>query len=247
MTTQYLRQQVIHIADELKISHGDDYSSEVCKAYFELLDTYPTDKISTLQIIINAFSDTIDYDNKDKIIASLQKKLKELEATIKLQNKKIDNLEATIKLQDITIQSHEATIKNQDATIKNQDKKITDLETRLTKQETNQLFNKYVIGIQDLNRIELLETQLADARELKKLKNDRINGCHYINDDYNNNEKAIRINLLIDKIENVPSEIKELFEDEYPGLLDDLKLLLAKRLDVVEDARFIKKSNRWWE
>lgn len=48
-------------------------------------------------------------------------------------------------------------------------KKLNDLESRLTKQETNQLFNKYVIGIQDLNRIELLENKLADARELKKI------------------------------------------------------------------------------
>ena len=158
METHILRQQVIHIADELKISHGDDYSNEVCKAYFELLDTYPADKINTLQIIIDAFCDTIDYDNKDKVIASLQKKMQDLEAIIKSQ--------------DITIRAHEVTIKTQD-------KKIIDLESRLTKQETNQLFNKYVIGIQDLNRIELLETQIADARELKKLRDDRIDGCHY--------------------------------------------------------------------
>lgn len=240
METHILRQQVIHIADELKISHGDDYSNEVCKAYFELLDTYPADKINTLQIIIDAFCDTIDYDNKDKVIASLQKKMQDLEAIIKSQNKKIDNLTTIIKSQDITIKTHEATIKIQD-------KKIIYLESRLTKQETNQLFNKYVIGIQDLNRIELLETQIADARELKKLHDDRIDGCHYINDAYNDNEKAIRINLFIDKITNVPTVINELFEDEYPGLLGELKVILARRVDVVEDARFMKKSNRWWE
>lgn len=110
METNILRQQVIHIADELKNSHGDDYSNEVCKAYFELLDTYPTDKINTLQIIIDAFCDTLDYDNKDKVIASLQKK--------------IQDLEAIIKSQDITIKKHEATFRTHEATIRTQDKKI---------------------------------------------------------------------------------------------------------------------------
>jgi uncharacterized coiled-coil protein SlyX len=233
MSTQILRQQVIHIADELKISHGDDYSNEVCKAYFELLDSYPADKINTLQIIIEAFCDTIDYDNKNKVISSLQKKLQELESTIKIQNTKINNIEETIKKQDINI--------------KTQESKINNLEERLTKQEQRQLFNKYVIGIQDINALEQLETKLADASELVKLHKDRIDGCHYINDKYSNNEKAIRINLLIDKLTNIPENIKELFEDEYPHLLDELKAVLVKRDYILEDARFIKKSNNLWE
>ena len=232
MATQILRQQVIYIADELKISHGDDYSEQVYLAYLELINSCP-DKINTLQIIIDAFCDTIDYDNKDKIIASLQKKLKELESTIKIQNTKINNLEETIKTQDINIKTYES--------------KINKLEERLTKQEQIHLFNKYVIGIQDINALEQLETKLADARELMKLHKDRIDGCHYINEKYSNNEKAIRINLLIDKLTNVPENIKELFEDEYPQLLDELKAILVKRDSVVEDARFIKKSNNWWE
>lgn len=232
MATQILRQQVIYIADELKISHGDDYSEQVYLAYLELINSCP-DKINTLQIIIDAFCDTIDYDNKDKIISSLQKKLKELESTIKIQTTKINNLEETIKTQDINI--------------KTQESKINNLEERLTKQEQRHLFNKYVIGIQDINALEQLETKLADASELMKLHKDRIDGCHYINDKYSNNEKAIRINLLIDKLTNIPENIKELFEDEYPQLLDELKAVLVKRDSVIEDARFIKKSNNWWE
>ena len=232
MATQILRQQVIYIADELKISHGDDYSEQVYLAYLELINSCP-DKINTLQIIIDAFCDTIDYDNKNKVISSLQKKLKELESTIKIQTTKINNLEETIKTQDINI--------------KTQESKINKLEERLTKQEQRQLFNKYVIGIQDINALEQLETKLADASELMKLHKDRIDGCHYINDKYSNNEKAIRINLLIDKLTNIPENIKELFEDEYPQLLDELKAVLVKRDSVIEDARFIKKSNNWWE
>jgi uncharacterized coiled-coil protein SlyX len=232
MSTQILRQQVIYIADELKISHGDDYSEQVYLAYLELINSCP-DKINTLQIIIEAFCDTIDYDNKNKVISSLQKKLKELESTIKIQTTKIDDLETIIKLQDFNI--------------KKQESKINNLEKRLTKQEQRQLFNKYVIGIQDINALEQLETKLADATELVKLHKDRIDGCHYINDKYSNNEKAIRINLLIDKIINIPENIKELFEDEYPQLIDELKAILVKRDFVIEDTRFIKKSNNWWE
>jgi len=92
MATQIIRQQVIHIANELKNTHGDDYSEQVYLAYLELINTCP-DKINTLQIIIDAFCDTIDYDNKDKVIVSLQKKMKELETTIKNQDAKISKLE----------------------------------------------------------------------------------------------------------------------------------------------------------
>ena len=71
--------------------------------------------------------------------------------------------------------------------------------------------------------------------------------CGWLIYKYSNNEKAIRINLLIDKLTNIPENIKELFEDEYPQLLDELKAVLVKRDSVIEDTRFIKKSNNWWE
>ena len=239
MGTEILIQQVIHIAKELKNTHGDNYSEQVCAAYLELINTCP-DKINALQIIIDAYCDTIDYENKDKVIDCMQKKMKELETIIKTQNEKINNLEATIKTQNTIIEK-------QNTIIETQNIKITNLETRLTKQEQRQLFNKYVIGIQDFNEFEKLETKLADANELKKLHNDRIVGCHYINKKYSNNEKAIRINLLIDKLDNIPENIKELFEDEYPGLLDELKPVLVKHDVINEDIKFIKKSTNWWE
>lgn len=110
MTTQILRQQVMQIANELKHTHGNDYSEQVYLAYLELINTCP-DKINTLQIIIDAFCDTIDYDHKDKVIASLQKKMKELEATIKTQDSRIKYLEEENKSKDARIIKLEDEIK----------------------------------------------------------------------------------------------------------------------------------------
>jgi hypothetical protein len=64
MGTQILKQQVIHISNELKNTHGDNYPF--------------TDHAQ------HVVSKRIDYDNKDKVIASLKKKLKELEDIIKI-------------------------------------------------------------------------------------------------------------------------------------------------------------------
>ena len=165
----------------------------------------------------------------------------------KYKDKQILDLKNKVKGQDARISFLEETIKTQNTIIETQNIKITNLETRLTKQEQHQLFNKYVIGIQDFNEFEKLETKLACSSELKNLHNDRIDGCHYINKKYSDNEKAIRINLLIDKLDNIPENIKELFEDEYPGLLDELKPVLIKHDITIEDTRFMKKSNNWWE
>jgi hypothetical protein len=134
MAIQYLRHQVIHIADELKNSHGDDYSEQVCKAYFELLDIYPADKISTLQIIINAFYDTIDYDNKDKVIASLQKKMKE-------QDARICKLEEENKQKDIRIGNLEKECKE----LKNQVNMLMRNQYLITLAEAIKKVQRYII------------------------------------------------------------------------------------------------------
>lgn len=171
METHILRQQVIHIADELKISHGDDYSNEVCKAYFELLDTYPADKINTLQIIIDAFCDTIDYDNKDKVIASLQKKMKELETTIKNQDAKISKLEEENK-----------TLKNEIKELKNE---ITELKTenQNLNKKVNMLMRNHniVILAESIKTIQYYIIQRATGFDDARMKDVNLNLDEFIN------------------------------------------------------------------
>ncbi len=82
MEIDIVRQHITHITDKLKYSHNEDYAEQVEKASLELLDTFP-DVVQRLQIIIEAFYDMIDYDNKDCIIAKLQAKVKKLEQEVK--------------------------------------------------------------------------------------------------------------------------------------------------------------------
>jgi Leu/Phe-tRNA-protein transferase len=64
-----LKQKVIQVSNELKKLQGDNYSNQVCNAFFELIDTCAND-IKQLEIIINAFCDRIEY-NKNKVKSQL--------------------------------------------------------------------------------------------------------------------------------------------------------------------------------
>jgi hypothetical protein len=91
METETLRCSVSYIAEQLKFSHDEDYAEQFRQSSIDLINKYP-DAIPKIEIIIEAFYDTIDYDNKDKIIFSLQEKIKKLELEVKelkMENKQL--------------------------------------------------------------------------------------------------------------------------------------------------------------
>ena len=104
------------------------------------------------------------------------------------------------------------------------------------------------MGLQDYNAIDMLETKLEDPTELQSLREDRVDEYHYINKKLNpsQQEKDIKINILIDKINSAPNEVLAKFETMYPGLLEQLKPFLAKR-DVEINEKINKKAIAWWD
>lgn len=128
--------------------------------------------------------------------------------------------------------------------IENQQKEIDDLKKENDDRKNNELFKKIMIGIQDLNALELLEKSISND-ELRNLRNDRVGDCHYINSNYSQQEKDIRINILIDRIKKIPQVVSNKFEDLYPNLLNDLEPFLKKR-DVNFNQKFVNRANDWW-
>ena len=111
--------RVKYITEQLKHSHDEDYAEQVEKASLELIDTYP-DTIERLQIIIDAFYDMVDYDNKDKIIICLQAKVKKLEQDVR--ELKEDN-----KAKDHIIAEQHARLRNLELDNKQLNKKVDTL------------------------------------------------------------------------------------------------------------------------
>jgi hypothetical protein len=212
-----IKQQIIEVAKELTNLYGDDYGEQYSKIANNVLQL-STDTNNQYILLIEASYALIDSDYKDKIILYLQKKVKE----------------------------QDAKIKEQDAKIKEQDAKIDNLTKKLNNAEQNQLYKKYIISIQDYNRLELLETKIPNPEELINLRGDRIGDCHYIDDNLNDDDKANRINLMIDKINAIPEYILTKFEDDYPGLLEQIKPLLNRRTVNNINPRSVKRANTWW-
>jgi uncharacterized coiled-coil protein SlyX len=235
-----IKQQIIEVAKELTNLYGDDYGDQYSKVANNVLQL-STDDNNQYLLLIEASYALIDSDYKDKIILYLQKKVKEQDIKIKEQDIKI-------KEQDIKIKEQEVKIKEQEVKIKEQEVKIDYLTKKLNIYEQNQLYKKYIISIQDYNRLELLETKLQNPYELNNLRSDRLGECHYIDDNYCDDEKAHRINTLIDKINNTPEYIANKFEDDYPGLLEQIKSIMIKRIIGSNiNPRIIKRANTWWE
>lgn len=122
------------------------------------------------------------------------------------------------------------------------------LESKLEEMFHRDAINKFIIAIQDTNRLIGLDTMvdLQTKTELLKLKKKRINGCHYLN----NNDNTALVNdkrtVLLDKINNINPEVEKVFNHKYPNLLANIKRYIVTTptnplQNVLDDI------DEWWE
>jgi predicted RNase H-like nuclease (RuvC/YqgF family) len=196
----------------------------ICKNFNKLLKENEElqNKVRELSIINGILVKIIEHkdkiiENKDKTIEELQKENEELKARVSFLEKELKNT------------------KDELAIVKK------DLNTL----KTNKLFQKIIIGLQDLNSWELLEKKISQPKILMRLRQNRIGDCHYIDNYFDLNEKEIRRNILIDKInENI--EVQNKINTLYPKLLEILQPFLEKR-EVILDDDIVLLANNWWE
>jgi len=80
MTTELLR-QITEISNEIKNIYGNEYGEQYSNVAIKLLNQNPNN-MNEYHILIEATYSLIDSDYKDKLIISLQKKIKEQEIRI---------------------------------------------------------------------------------------------------------------------------------------------------------------------
>jgi chromosome segregation ATPase len=163
-----------------------------------------------------------------------------LEKNLEIEMLRKENQELREKIKIL-----ENKIANQDNEIIKQQKEIDDLKKENENRNNKDLLKKIIIGIQDLNALERLETKVSDPTELMNLHNDRIDECHYINSNYTQQEKDVRINILIDNINTIPNDVLNKFDMLYPNLLSVLKPHLIKK-NINYNQRLIDRANNWW-
>jgi chromosome segregation ATPase len=186
--------------------------------------------------------ENIELHNKISLLTNESTKLNSniLAKNLEIEMLRKENQELREKIKIL-----EDKISNQDTKITKQQKEIDDLKKENENRNNKDLLKKIIIGIQDLNALERLETKVSDPTELINLHNDRIDECHYINSNYTQQEKDVRINILIDNINTIPNDVLNKFNILYPNLMNVLKPHLIKK-NINYNQRLIDRANNWW-
>jgi DNA repair ATPase RecN len=142
-----------------------------------------------------------------------------------------------------------ATLKNDIDLLKLQTAK---LESCVLKMEKKELYDKYVIAIQDVNINKQLEKHVANlstTKNLKKLRNSRVSTCHYLNeDDYDTTMLDDKLAFLYDKINKMPTDIKNKFDKQYPNLISDIVGHIPSKKSVTSIfPTNLEDIVNWWE
>jgi hypothetical protein len=189
-----------------------------------------------------------EIDILKKEMAEYYKNERFLNETIKCNEQTIEILREENKKLKIEVEELKKELKEHKQKIEEQDKEIKKLTKRLDDKESTELFKKYLIAIQDINHDDLLENKLTftSKQNLIKLKTNRISDCHYLDNNYTNIEKNERRTLFLEKIKNIPSDIKQRFDKMYPKLLEEIEKYIAPQPANLTQQQ-IDEINLWWE
>lgn len=184
---------------------------------------------------------------RDKTIEELQKENNILKIRIKELEDKISKLELDNKSLNTKIdilEKENKEIKEDNRTIKEDNKEI---HKQLTKMMNKTIFNKYTKAIQDVNRLEQFEKHLNNPRYMIQLREDRVDECHYINDNDTTDEQKKKMNILYEKINNMTNEIKNMFNRRYPNLINNISSMIPYDNTVIMTQNEKDDINEWWE
>ena len=218
MTTEILK-KITEISNELKNLHGDDYGEQFCNRALFLITNNSSYK-SDYQIIFEAVHTLIDNDNKDRIISTLQAKLKKLEQEVKA-------LREENKAKDNVIAEQNARIIKLEEDNKQKDCKINKLE----KQVNVLMRNHYLIVIaQAYKNLEYYIIQKATGYETAIMEpiNTNLNDfmANKINQTYHGEVARLMKHFEIEKYSDSLSKIKRARNNEAhpePIDMDELK------------------------
>jgi len=207
-------------------------------------------KISTLyetiiqtEEIKKQHEQTIDELRKEN--NELKLKIKELIDRLDIlekENKEIKEENRIIKEENRIIKEENRIIKEENKIIKEDNKEI---HKQLTKIMNKTIFNKYTKAIQDVNRLEQFEKHLNNPKYMIQLREDRVDECHYINDNDTSDEQKKKMNILYEKINNMSNEVKKMFNRRYPNLINNISSMIPYDNTIIMTQNEKDDINEW--
>jgi chromosome segregation ATPase len=200
--------------------------------------------------------------NKDKSIEELQKENNELKKRIELlenniielknENKELKNDIIELKNESKGFKNDIIELRNENKELKNENKELKnenkELKNDINEIKNEKIFNKYIIAIQDANRYLKFNEKTLNVdtlNDLNELKYNRIESCHYLDNNYDEDRKKEYLNSLYEKITNITPEIKQMFDDTYPSLLSEIAPIINS--NSFKTTKYTKYLNMWWK
>ena len=202
-------------------------------------------KIFNLTANQQTLHDTIK--NRDEIILARDKTIEELQKEnniLKIRIKELEDKISKLELDNKSLNTKIDILEKDNRTIKEDNKEI---HKQLTKMMNKSIFNKYTKAIQDVNRLEQFEKQLNNPRYMIQLREDRVDECHYINDNDTSDEQKKKMNILYEKINNMSNEVKNMFNRRYPNLINNISSMIPYDNTVIMTQIEKDDINEWWE
>ncbi|AYV79900.1 MAG: hypothetical protein Gaeavirus1_37 [Gaeavirus sp.] len=217
--------------------------NQLIQRYNELLSEHSTDSYPVINTL---------FTGNDDIIAEndiLRNKIKELEQRNAKQDIRIDDLDKKCSDLQQTCSNLQETCYSLQQTCHSLIKECCDLKNDSVKRATKKLYKKYVVALQDINFIDRLErTANSQSRsKLIKLKKNRLEDCHYLDNTDEDGSNGYRRTILYQKLSIMPNDIKQLFEQNHDGLLAYILPLVCKTQIRCDDHEIVDEVARWWE
>ena len=172
-----------------------------------------------------------------------------LKETIKIGEATIEELREENKKLKIEIEFLKTQIADQNDKIKILQKTNEMLNSRMDRIEANLEYDKCVIGIQDINDDERLETKLEPkiAQQLKEMREGRNIGCHYILKNDTEEIKNYKKYILYIKLSTMSNMVKNIFNRKNKNLIDNLLPHLKKKDFTPTCSDIIELCEQWFE
>ena len=190
------------------------------------------------QTLVKHYETLYESSNNDFILA----KIKDLNTENMSLKDKINNLELIVFKQ--THEINELKPENKALKTEINELKIEnrELRTDINEMKSRELYKKYLVAIQDINHLDQLENVVPI---LKKVRRERMQECHYIYDDDTPTDMNNRRTILLDKLQNMPVDVQNIFNNRYPTLLRDIMQYIAPN-PVIVNKQDEKEINYFW-
>lgn len=176
---------------------------------------------------------------KERINELIEENLNLKEQILRL-NEHVDKQDKIIEEQKIEIKD----LRDEIVVIK---KESNEMSTRISNLESKDLYNKYIIAIQDLNRINSLETKIGTSSHLLiKLRKNRVSECHYLDDSDDVPTINEKINVLNERLNKMPHDVTLMMNKKYPHLVPKILPFAVKTTSTLSKSE-IYEINEWWD